>query len=1162
MGLSVVTYALCKKYTDDTASQFGGLKGAPCKVKSVEKENGQSVITLEWKNDEGATQESYVYVNDGVTQWAPDRPYAIGDLVIYDNILYSCITPNNDHTFNPSKWTSISGGSAETDYYIVDLQSSIPVSFASTERKIYYCLEDSNFHLWDGTAWSIISSDIKKRELTQAQYDALTPAEKMNGTLYFVTDAETYTNIVEGYFNSADNLFYEENTYVTPIAGEHNTIYISIDINKSFRYDNLTEIFVRLDKEEGGGSTTLADLDDTNISASVHEGQILRMNNSGDWENVDMPSIPANTSDLVNDSNFVSDSNYVHTDNNYDATAKGIVDNITTNLNDKVDKVSGKGLSTNDYTNIDKNIVSNISVALTSKVDKVSGKDLSTNDYDNTSKNKLDNLVDIKSIGSGLNFDTSTGELTATGAAITIDDEIDSVSINPVQNKIIAAALNEKVNVEVGKGLSTNDYTDIDKNIVSNISIALTNKVDKIAGKDLSTNDYDNLSKSKLDNLVDIKSIGNGLNFNASTGELTATGAAITIDSVIDPTSVNPVQNMVIATALDGKVNTEAGKGLSTNDYTDIDKNIVSNISTALISKVDKIVGKGLSTNDYTDIDKNIVSNISTALTSKVDKVVGKDLSTNDYTDADKEIVAGVTDALDNKVDKVSGKGLSTNDYTDIDRNIVSNISTALSGKVDKVPGKGLSTEDYTTEDKTKLGTLENYDDTALSGRVSDIEDMIPSGASSSDQLAKISDIPDVSNFITNTVNNLVNYYTKSETYTKEEVNAAIGAISTISFDIESVLPTENIQTNVIYLIPKSTASTNNIYDEYINLNGTSAGWELIGTTEIDLSGYVTTSDLNTALADYVTDSDLNTILSNYVTSSDLNNYVTTSDLNTTLGNYVTDSDLNTTLGDYVTDTELGTTLNDYVTTSSLNTTLGDYVTDSELSTELSDYVETSDLTTALADYTPTSDLETTLGTSLIPNGGTTGQALVKNSNNNRDVTWSTISAGGGNPVGTVISFFGTTAPDGYLSCDGSWYNIDDYPALANHMSQFVGYITTTQFKVPDLRGEFLRGTGVNSHTNQGNGSSVGAHQDATEVVQFWADQYNFMIPYDSSSLTANLSNVTKADKFINYGSGSAGSKSVSSELKRIATTTAQSAEVKSYTAKPTNTSVLYCIKY
>ena len=35
-------------------------------------------------------------------------------------------------------------------------------------------------------------------------------------------------------------------------------------------------------------------------------------------------------------------------------------------------------------------------------------------------------------------------------------------------------------------------------------------------------------------------------------------------------------------------------------------------------------------------------------------------------------------------------------------------------------------------------------------------------------------------------------------------------------------------------------------------------------------------------------------------------------------------------------------------------------------------------------------------------------------------------------PVGTVLSFMGKTAPTGYLICDGTVYNISDYPNLAN----------------------------------------------------------------------------------------------------------------------------------
>ena len=36
-------------------------------------------------------------------------------------------------------------------------------------------------------------------------------------------------------------------------------------------------------------------------------------------------------------------------------------------------------------------------------------------------------------------------------------------------------------------------------------------------------------------------------------------------------------------------------------------------------------------------------------------------------------------------------------------------------------------------------------------------------------------------------------------------------------------------------------------------------------------------------------------------------------------------------------------------------------------------------------------------------------------------------------PVGTIISMMSNHAPANYLACDGTTYNIADYPELANH---------------------------------------------------------------------------------------------------------------------------------
>ena len=109
----------------------------------------------------------------------------------------------------------------------------------------------------------------------------------------------------------------------------------------------------------------------------------------------------------------------------------------------------------------------------------------------------------------------------------------------------------------------------------------------------------------------------------------------------------------------------------------------------------------------------------------------------------------------------------------------------------------------------------------------------------------KVSDLANDSGFITNTVNNLTNYYTKTNTYTKSEVDSLIGSVSSLDIQIVQTLPTQDISTSTIYLVPK-TSSTNDNYDEYIYVNNS---WEHIGSTEVDLSNYYTKTQTDNLLA-------------------------------------------------------------------------------------------------------------------------------------------------------------------------------------------------------------------------------------------------------------------------------------------------------------------------
>ena len=66
---------------------------------------------------------------------------------------------------------------------------------------------------------------------------------------------------------------------------------------------------------------------------------------------------------------------------------------------------------------------------------------------------------------------------------------------------------------------------------------------------------------------------------------------------------------------------------------------------------------------------------------------------------------------------------------------------------------------------------------------------------------------------------------------------------------IVTTLPSTNIDTNAIYLVLKETASEKDIYNEYLNMNGTTTGWEFIGSSAVDLTNYYTKTESNNLFA-------------------------------------------------------------------------------------------------------------------------------------------------------------------------------------------------------------------------------------------------------------------------------------------------------------------------
>ena len=218
---------------------------------------------------------------------------------------------------------------------------------------------------------------------------------------------------------------------------------------------------------------------------------------------------------------------------------------------------------------------------------------------------------------------------------------------------------------------------------------------------------------------------------------------------------------------------------------------------------------------------------------------------------------------------------------------------------------------DWTQSDSTALDYIKNKP-TIPSAQIQ--SDWSQSDASVADYIknkpdipTKVSDLTNDAGFITSTVANLTNYYTKSETYTQTEIDALISSIVTLNILVVQTLPTQDISQTTIYLVPKQPAGTQDVYDEYINLDGTSTGWENIGTTQVDLSNYYTKSEVDGLLLLKANAADL----ADVATSGDYSDLSNTPTIPTATSDLTNDSG-------FIDGTALATALGDYTPTSNL----------------------------------------------------------------------------------------------------------------------------------------------------------------------------------------------------------------------------------------------------
>lgn len=157
-----------------------------------------------------------------------------------------------------------------------------------------------------------------------------------------------------------------------------------------------------------------------------------------------------------------------------------------------------------------------------------------------------------------------------------------------------------------------------------------------------------------------------------------------------------------------------------------------------------------------------------------------------------------------------------------------------------------------------------------------------------------------------------------------------------------------------------------------------------------------------------------------------------------------------------------------------------------------------------------------------------------------------------GSPVGTVISFMGTSAPDGYLACDGAVYEISAYPKLAGFIKEqfgsfhYFGGDGETTFAVPDMRNLFVRG--YHGEAEEQLSNAVGIKQEGTIQTHIRAIGNGYIQAFSNPT---TLETTTNPDTTIG-----------NNPVTQVRTVTENNyRNFSQFTARPVNMAVLFCIK-
>lgn len=167
-------------------------------------------------------------------------------------------------------------------------------------------------------------------------------------------------------------------------------------------------------------------------------------------------------------------------------------------------------------------------------------------------------------------------------------------------------------------------------------------------------------------------------------------------------------------------------------------------------------------------------------------------------------------------------------------------------------------------------------------------------------------------------------------------------------------------------------------------------------------------------------------------------------------------------------------------------------------------------------------------------------------------------TANNGNPPGVVLSFAGAPGnmPAGYLACDGSSVLVANYPDLYAAIGDAWGGDGGTNFNLPDLRGQFMRGVD--------NGVGVDPDAATRTALNTGGNTGDAVGSYQGDAFEAHLHTYSRGNVAFGVGlaPGGSGVNVFSGTAQSSVDTTAPSSGTTSTETRPENAYVLFMIKY